>query len=233
MSDLPQGIPTNSKNTVYYPYTNGKEGFNLYGDEKKNAAFDDGESTRTRYLWYFEGGDPYRIKIRSFNTVGPGSDGTNKYHAEVGPYASYFYTFYGNGGNSDKAAAVHTVLTQTDRTNHQPTEYMILNGHGGSSSFPYRLMTTAKDGTTSRHLEVTTFDHQWLNSKKSAADALSNSRTANWYHMPDLGGFTKTHADHTNIWYETVAMGSDFSIELVTLSPVLHLVDNHGWEIAH
>ena len=241
VSDLPQGIPTNTKNKVYYPYTNGKEGFNLYGDEKKAAAFDDGESTRTRYLWYFEGDDPYRVKIRSFNTVG-----SSKYHLLDGPYASYFYTFYGNGGSTDTGhtdAAVHTVLTQTDRgdltpedpsDDLEPTEYMILNGHGGSSSsFPYRLLTTAKDGTTHKHLEVTTFDHQWLNSKKTAADALSGSRTANWYHMPNIGGFTKTHADHTNIYYETVAMGSDFQIELVTLYPVLHLVDNHGWEIAH
>ncbi|MCR5850569.1 MAG: hypothetical protein K6G92_07635, partial [Bacteroidaceae bacterium] len=228
VSDLPQGFPLNQKNKVYYPYTNGKEGFNLYGDEKKAAAFDDGESTRTRYLWYFEGDDPYHVKIRSFNTAG-----SSKYHLLDGPYASYFYTFYGNGGSTDTGhtdAAVHTVLTQTDRgdltpeapsDDLEPTEYMILNGHGGSSSsFPYRLLTTAKDGTTNKHLEVTTFEHQWLNSKKTAADALNGSRTANWYHMPDLEtSFTKTHADHTDIYYETVAMGSDFQIELVMLYP--------------
>lgn len=237
-NDRPKGVPENVQHMVYYPYTNGKEGFNLYGDEKKNAAFDDGESTRTRYLWYFEGDDPYRVKIHSFNTVG------TSYHADAGPYASYFYTFYGNGGSTNTGhtdAAIHTVLTQTDRVYHQPTEYMVLNGHGGSSSsFPYRLLTTAKDATTNRHMEVTTFDHQWLNAAKN--NATYTSRTTNWYQMPDLGNdFTKYNSNrednetnrNVTLWYETVAMGSDFQIEQVTLYPVLHLVDNHGWEIAH
>jgi len=246
VGDLPQGFPANQKNVVHYPYTNGKEGFNLYGDEKKDAIFGDGESTRTRFLWYFVGGDPYRIRIHAENKA-------SKYHsAEAADIQSYFYTFYGNGGSTTSGhttSAVHTVLTQPDRikevegveVSHQPTEYMILNGHGGSS-FPYRLMTTeavAITPTTSRHLEVSSFDHQWLDGKKSAAEALSGSRTADWYHMPDLektfykpeGG--TIHADHQNLWYETVDMGTDFQIEPVTLYPVLHLVDNHGWEIAH
>ena len=235
-NDRPKGFPENTQNTVYYPYTNGKEGFNLYGDEKRTATFDDGESTRTRYLWYFEGGDPYHVKIRSFNTTG------TSYHADAGPYASYFYTFYGDGDSSDNDdtdATTHTVLTQSDRSDHQPTEYMVLNGHGGSSSFPYRLMTTAKDATTNRHMEVSTFDHQWLNAAKN--DATYTSRTTNWYQMPDLGSdFTKVNSNRgteepktITLWYETVDMGTDFQIEQVTLYPVLHLVDNHGWEIAH
>ena len=231
VSDLPTGIPAGTKNTVYYPYTNGKEGFNIYGDEKKDAAFNDGESTRTRYLWYFEGDDPYRVKIHSHN-------GNSSYHGDGLSHLSYFYTFYGKGedkDNNDLTATVHTVLTQTDRNDHQPTEYMILNGSGSNTaSFPYRLVTTAEDATTGIHLEVTTFEHQWLNPMKSQADGLSGNRTANWYHISSLEtDFTKTHANHTNIWYETIDLGSDFQIEPVTLLPVLHLVDNHGWEIAH
>ncbi len=248
VSDLPQGFPANTKHKVYYPYTNGKEGFNLYGDEKKDAVFGDGESTRTRFLWYFEGGDPYRIKIHSFNTAD-----NSKYHAGVGPYASYFYTFYGNGGSTDTGhtdAATHTVLTQTDRgdltpenssDDLPPTEYMILNGHGSSSSFPYRLLTSSK--IEGKYREVSTFEHQWLNSsyldmtdsnrEKYPKSSIYASHIGDWYQMPELGGFTKTHADHTNLWYETVDMGSNFSIEQVTLYPVLHLVDNHGWDIAH
>jgi len=239
VGDRPEGIPSGTKGTVHYPYTNGKEGFNLYGDTKRNAAFDDGENTRTRYLWYFKGDDPYRVTIRSFNTTG------TSYHADAGPYASYFYTFYGNGGSTDAghtAKATHTVLTQEDREDHKPTEYMILNGHGGSSSsFPYRLLTTAKDGTTDRHLEVTTFDHQWLQAAKNDEKYTSRINGLDWYQMPELGNdftqYNKNRQDETthavNLWYETVDMGTDFQIEPVTLYPVLHLVDNHGWEIAH
>lgn len=234
-NDRPKGVPENTQHTVYYPYTNGKEGFNLYGDEKKNAAFDDGESTRTRYLWYFKGDDPYRVTIRSFNTTG------TSYHADAGPYASYFYTFYGNGGSTTEGhtdAAVHTVLTQTDRVNHQPTEYMILNGHGSSSSFPYRLLTSSK--IEGKFREVSTFEHQWLNDAHN--DSKYSGRTGNWYQMPEVGNdFTKYNKNredngtdrNVTLWYETVDMGSNFSIEQVTLYPVLHLVDNHGWEIAH
>ena len=239
VGDRPEGVPSGEMGTVYYPYTNGKEGFNLYGDTKKDAIFGDGESTRTRFLWYFEGDDPYRIKIRSFNTTG------TSYHADTGPYASYFYTFYGDGGSTTTGhtdAAIHTVLTQTDRTNHQPTEYMILNGHGGSSSsFPYRLLTTAKDGTVNKHLEVNTFDHQWLQAAKNDSKYTSRINGLDWYQMPELGNdftnYNKNRQDETthdvNLWYETVDMGTDFQIEPVTLYPVLHLVDNHGWEIAH
>ena len=235
--DRPKGFPEDTQNKVYYPYTNGKEGFNLYGDQKKDAAFDDGESTRTRFLWYFEGSDPYRVKIRSYNTTG------TSYHALPGPYPSYFYTFYGNGGSTTDGhtdAAIHTVLTQTDRTNHLPTEYMILNGTGtNTASFPYRLMTTAASGPNGTHLVVSSIDHQWLNAAKN--DATYTSRTTNWYQMPELGNdftqYNKNRQDETthavNLWYETVDLGTDFQIEPLQLLPVLHLVDNHGWEIAH
>ena len=235
VGDRPEGIPSGTKGTVHYPYTNGKEGFNLYGDTKRNAAFDDGENTRTRYLWYFKGDDPYRVTIRSFNTTG------TSYHADAGPYASYFYTFYGNGGSTTEGhtdAAVHTVLTQTDRVNHQPTEYMILNGHGSSSSFPYRLLTSSK--IEGKYREVSTFEHQWLNDAHN--DSKYSGRTGNWYQMPEVGNdfttYNKNREDNgtdrnVTLWYETVDMGTDFQIEPVTLYPVLHLVDNHGWEIAH
>ena len=240
--DRPKGFPEDTQNKVYYPYTNGKEGFNLYGDQKKDAAFDDGESTRTRFLWYFEGGDPYRVKIRSYNT-----QGTN-YHALPGPYPSYFYTFYGNGGSTTAGhadAAIHTVLTQTDRTYHEPTEYMILNGTGtNTASFPYRLMTTAASGPHWTHLVVSSIDHQWLNAAHE--DSKYSSRITNWYQMPELGNdFTQYNKNRqttagesdptqgVNLWYETIALGTDFQIEPLQLLPVLHLVDNHGWEIAH
>lgn len=235
--DRPKGFPENTQNAVYYPYTNGKEGFNLYGDEKRAAAFDDGENTRTRFLWYFEGGDPYRVKIHSYNGTG------TSYHALPGPYPSYFHTFYGNGGSTTTGhtgAAVHTVLTQTDRTNHEPTEYMILNGTGtNTASFPYRLMTTAASGPNGTHLVVSSIDHQWLNAAKN--DATYTSRTTNWYQMPELGNdftqYNKNRQDETthavNLWYETIDLGTDFQIEPLQLLPVLHLVDNHGWEIAH
>jgi len=240
--DRPKGFPENTQNAVYYPYTNGKEGFNLYGDQKKDAAFDDGENTRTRFLWYFEGEDPYRVKIRSYNTTG------TSYHALPGPYPSYFYTFYGNGGSTTTGhtgAAVHTVLTQTDRTNHQPTEYMILNGTGtNTSAFPYRLMTTAASGPNGTHLVVSSIDHQWLNAAHE--DSKYSSRITNWYQMPDLGNdFTQYNKNRqttagesdptqgVNLWYETIDLGTDFQIEPLQLMPVLHLVDNHGWEIAH
>ena len=240
--DRPKGFPEDTQNKVYYPYTNGKEGFNVYGDQKKDAAFDDGENTRTRFLWYFEGEDPYRVKIRSYNT-----QGTN-YHALPGPYPSYFYTFYGNGGSTTTGhtgAAVHTVLTQTDRTNHEPTEYMILNGTGtNTASFPYRLMTTAASGPNGTHLVVSSIDHQWLNAAHE--DSKYSSRITNWYQMPDLGNdFTQYNKNRqttagesdptqgVNLWYETIDLGTDFQIEPLQLLPVLHLVDNHGWEIAH
>lgn len=119
--------PTPQK--AFYPYVNGDCNFFIYGDEQYDIQ-KDAASTRTRWVWYLQSdaagkGDPYHVKIRSYQTESyPISDSRD--------YNAYFATYQPKGYDQ-----VVTTLVWPGISGEAATEYMVLGSEG-----QYQLVTT-------------------------------------------------------------------------------------------
>lgn len=201
-----------------YPYVCGSGGFFLYRAEKFTKAFADGESTRTRYVWRFYGGDPYRLKIMS-----PYNNDKKAYHNNATDKYNYFCTY------NDTNQGVVTTLTQTDRTGYDPTEYMALGASVSSMTLKTREEIDGAQQT------VTALQHMWKSSEEASniAGELSALNVSTHTLDIDVAWFVN-HLSKASHPFQTVDMGTGaFTLEEVEMVPVIHLLDKHGWELAY
>ena len=223
-----------------YPYINGEGGLFVYGEDKLNATKSGAASTRTRWVWYLEGGDPYRLKISSLqtNTDGKGAD-----------HYSYLRTYKPQGYGSVVTGAIPKNATIYDGTDggdptgshnarHVPTEYMVL--YGSTTSY-MKLVTTEVvddgDGDTSNDVRqtVTSFENHWKNNPTAANVIAANDNTFSvgteptdaqktaalvtgkgwhtynaWAYASTWTSSSKTF-DYAEHWYKTVGVGTEVS----------------------
>ena len=153
-----------------YPYINGEGGLFVYGQAKLDATVDEVASTRTRWAWYLEGGDPYRLRISSLQTRTDGNPD------ETLPRYSYLRTYMPKGydkvvtGVISNNPEVYDASDDAHAERHKPTEYMILNGTNGH----FRLVTTDVvddldgDATNDMRHTVTSFENYWKTNPTAA-----------------------------------------------------------------
>jgi len=200
--------------------------------------------------------DPYHVKITSWQsshsrTV---SDVTTHYY-------SYFRTYFDDGAGKIITTNVtdDPLVTNYDAENNPngnpsavPTEYMVLGTAGN-----YKLLTVNEiaggsnnsiDG--SRRQVVHSFEQYWKEwetimkkdvnlSFETNNDIPAESKGAiysypSWaYARPTSGGNaggSKVY-EYKSHYFQTIEMGETFHLINVSFSPVLVLLDNHGWEI--
>lgn len=152
-----------------YPYINGEGGLFVYGQDKLDATEGAVGSTRTRWAWYLEGGDPYRLRISSMQTRTDGNPD------EALPRYSYLRTYMPKGydkvvtGVISNNSIVFDASDDAHALRHQPTDYMILNGTNGH----FRLVTSDvvddyNDETVDERRTVTSFENYWKTNPTAA-----------------------------------------------------------------
>ena len=248
------GINTTQTKAVY-PYNNGDFNLYVYGQEQWNKQKGDGASTRTRWLWKFvsrhdgtdltgDAIDPYHVVVKSHQNhtikATKGSVADYKF-----PGNSYLQTYK----PSDYSEVITNIAYENKEYNQyypnvpamvngQPTEYMIL----GTSLQDMKLKTFSQ--VEGERRIVNSFEQYWKNNPtvKNLAEeepAANNPtltgkgwhRFTSWAYSAPWDGGDKVLAsgDH---WYQTISMGSgEFSVEEVSLTPQVILLDQHGWEV--
>lgn len=142
------------------PYANGDACMNIYNETFANASLNGGASTRTRMPWGLMGGDPYHVKIVSYQ---------NSHNKITGDDYAWYFTYFRTYYNTDTKKVITTNVTddpkvtthaQFGNANAVPSEYMILGSKG-----KYKLVTTEKinDGTTTEHRTLHSFEQYWKN----------------------------------------------------------------------
>ena len=238
-----------------YPYSNGDASFYVYGEEKWNEDINGASTTRTRWAWYVEGNDPYRVKISSYQTQTKQNE--IERHAYFRTYIPSGYTEVVTGSITDNTAA--------SAAGDIPSEYMLLGSVGA-----YKLVTISEVGSDNAGYESTNFrvvnslEQYWKNNPtvtKKLADGGQGSVTdealtaaqqtymegidntdhpwhtytawANaqpWVARTD--GTTNKQYEYKKHWYQTINMGDGtFNFEDINFYGAIVLVDNHGWEI--
>ena len=168
--DGSNGITTDLKKSQV-PYSNGDACMNVYDEEFTDAKLNKGGNERTRMPWAFIGGDPYRLKISSYQDshkkLKDGATTKKISKDDYDLYFSYFRTYYNE--RLDKVITTNVTddpLVTTDPqygdANAKATEYMILGTKG-----KYKLVTTETidDGTTDEHRTVNSFEQYWKNNE--------------------------------------------------------------------
>ena len=156
-----------------YPYINGEGGLFVYGQDKLDATEGAVASTRTRWAWYLEGGDPYRLRISSLQTKTDGVEETH--HSYLRTYKPKGYTEVVTGVISNNPS-VYDGSDDAHAERHQPTDYMILNGTNGH----FRLVTSDVvddlDGNAANDVRhtVTSFENYWK-TNPTAANVIHNN----------------------------------------------------------
>ena len=250
-------MSTESK--AVYPYSNGDASFYVYGDAQwADQQF--ASSTRTRWAWYIEGGDPYRAKISSFQTQTT-QDGTAR-HAYLRTYKPADYSEVVTGSITD-----NTVASSAGAV---PSEYMIL---GTAGNYILKTVNEIDDGTTTERRTVNSFEQYWKNNPTvrdilneagkgvgsqpvtyamttEQKEVIISGNRSDWHTYEDYanaapwndtstGGKAYGYGWH---WYQTIRMDYDSSAGTYTADPVFDLVpvdlngvlillDNHGWEV--
>ncbi|MBQ7511102.1 MAG: hypothetical protein IJT53_09420 [Prevotella sp.] len=239
---------SSTKLKAYYPYANGDCNFFVYGDEQKTEQLGGAASTRTRWPWYVESltSDPYHVKIVSRQQQA--NDGVN--------HRMYFRTYKPDGYDY-----IVTGLTMPGISENSATEYMVLGEVGAYKLVTTETVTGKLPGdaeaSTARRT-VTSFEQYWktwetLTQKGTYIDDNGNVTVhPNMSSTDNLTDFTSTlhsytewaytrpvqkksaskrFADETH-WFHTVSMGNGaFDFEEMEITPVLVLLDQHGWEI--
>ncbi|MBP5340517.1 MAG: hypothetical protein J6Z14_14650 [Prevotella sp.] len=161
------GFETTAKPGIY-PYINGEGGLFVYGQDKLDATADAVASTRTRWAWYLEGGDPYRLRIASLQTRTDGTTDDTHY--------SYLRTYKPQGYNQvvtgviSNNPSVYDASDDAHAVRHKPTDYMILKGTGTH----FRLVTSDVvddlDGNAANDVRhtVTSFENYWKTNPTAA-----------------------------------------------------------------
>lgn len=126
--DGSDGVNPTAQKAVY-PYVNGDCNFFVYGEEQYEIQRH-ASSTRTRWVWYVQSdlgdkGDPYHVKIRSFQSESYPITNPSDYNA--------FFATYKPEGYSE----VVTTLVFPGISGEAETEYMVLGSEG-----QYQLVTT-------------------------------------------------------------------------------------------
>lgn len=158
-----------------YPYINGEGGLFVYGEDKYNATKEDVSSTRTRWAWYLEGGDPYRLRISTLQTRTDGNPD------ETLPRYSYLRSYMPKGydkvvtGVISNNPIVYDDSDDAHAARHKPTEYMVLNGTNGHFKLVTSDVVDDLDGNASNDVRhtVTSFENYWK-TNPTALDALIN-----------------------------------------------------------
>lgn len=244
--DGSNGVTTVTKKAEV-PYANGDANMNVYDQDFTDATFRKGASERTRMPWALIGGDPYRLKITSYQSQHKRLINTTDTESEENYFFSYFRTYYNktlkqivtNVVSDDPLERTHTDPKIADPT-AVPTEYMILGTTG-----KYKLVTSEKisDGTTDEQRTLNTFEQYWKNYETiqdklgggvMPADADLTARGWHkypaWAYSKPLDGGDKEW-DYGNHWYQTFEVGDVFELQEVSMNPSLVLIDKHGWEI--
>lgn len=257
--DGSNGITSDLKKSQV-PYANGDACMNVYDEEFTNGKLQKGGSERTRMPWALIGGDPYRLKISSYqesHKLAKVSSPTKI--ADYDWYFSYFRTYY-----NERLDKVITTNVTDDKdnvindpqygdANAVPTEYMVLGTKG-----KYKLVTTETidDGTTNEHRTVNTFEQYWKNNEtigrlfgtysmasdnknyiihSMPSDAELTARGWHkypaWAYAKPADGTQDKEYDYLTHWFQTFEMGDEFDLIETTMSPSIVLLDNHGWEI--
>ena len=240
------GINTTQTQAVY-PYNNGDFNLYVYGQEQWESQLASGASTRTRWLWKFvsrHGGtdltgdqvDPYHVVVKSHQNhtikATKGSDTEYKF-----PGNSYLQTYKPSDydgvitniayENKEYSQYYSGVMPST-MVNGEPTEYMIL----GTSLQDMKLKTFSQVAGERRI--VNSFEQYWKNNPTIAN--LSSVPTdwhqfTSWAYSAPVGNDNKRLKEE-NHWYQTISMGTgEFSVEEVSLTPQVILLDQHGWEV--
>ena len=156
-----------------YPYINGEGGLFVYGQDKLDATADAVASTRTRWAWYLEGGDPYRLKIASLQTRTDGTtDDTHYSYLRTYKPQGYDKVVTGVISNNSKVSDGNddTDPTGSHDARHVATDYMILKGTGTH----FRLVTSDVvddlDGNAANDVRhtVTSFENYWKTNPTAA-----------------------------------------------------------------
>ena len=228
------------------PYANGDACMNIYNETFANASLNGGASTRTRMPWGLMGGDPYHVKIVSYQ---------NSHNKKTGDDYAWYFTYFRTYYNTDTKKVITTNVTddpkvtthaQFGNANAVPSEYMILGSKG-----KYKLVTTEKinDGTTTEHRTLHSFEQYWKNYEtigkqfgQYEGDLITSMpsdgelQTMGWYKYPawanakPLDGGSKSY-EYQNHWFQTFEVGEEFDLIPISLKPSIVLVDKHGWEI--
>lgn len=154
--DGSDGVNSEAQQAIY-PYVNGDCNFFVYGEEQYEIQ-KESASTRTRWVWYLQSdlgdkGDPYHVKIRSYQTESYPITNPSDYNA-------FFATFKPEGYSE-----VVTTLVWPGISGETETEYMVLGSQG-----QYQLVTTYKvdvngDGDTNdaedERKVVDSFEQYW------------------------------------------------------------------------
>ena len=239
-----------------YPYNNGDFNLYVYGQEQWVKQLSDGASTRTRWLWKFVSAntDPYHVLVKSHqdHVVKDKDLDDNTKDKNYGEGHSYLQTYkpsdyasvitniaYENVPYSEAYPAKMMVNGQpTSMVNGQPTEYMILG-----TSLLSMTLKTFNEVEGERRI-VDSFEQYWknnptvetlVNATNPAADnatltGMGWHQFTSWAYSAPWGGGSKALAEGKH-WYQTISMGSEFTVEEVSLEPQVILLDQHGWEV--
>ena len=238
-----------------YPYSNGDASFYVYGEDKWQSDLAGASSTRTRWAWFVEGDDPYRVKISSYQTQTTES-GTAR-HAYFRTYMPSDYNEVVTGSLTDNSKA--------STAGDLPSEYMLLGAKGA-----YKLVTINEVGTDNAGYQstnfrvVNSFEEYWKNYPTVSKILSSNSQgsvngealtTAQETYMKSIDdtghawhtytawanaapwvkrddGTTNKQYEYKKHWYQTIQMGDGtFDFEDINFYGAIILVDNHGWEV--
>lgn len=150
-----------------YPYINGEGGLFVYGQDKLDATEGAVGSTRTRWAWYLEGGDPYRLRISSLQTKTDGKE--ESHHSYLRTYKPKGYTEVVTGVISNNPS-VYDDSDDAHAVRHKPTDYMILNGDNGHFKLVTSDVVDDLDGNASNDVRhtVTSFENYWKTNPTAA-----------------------------------------------------------------
>ena len=196
--------------------------------------------------------DPYHVVIKSYqnHTVKNKIDknDVNSGDKNYGPGSSYLQTYK----PSDYASVITNIAYENENyssaynekmptsiVNGQPTEYMILG-----TSIQNMTLKTFNEVEGERRT-VNSFEQYWKNNPTvktlaGVANPAADNATltemgwhqfTSWAYSAPWDNSTKGLAEGTH-WYQTISMGSgNFTVEEVSLTPQVILLDQHGWEI--
>ena len=195
--------------------------------------------------------DPYHVVIKSYqnHTVKDKIDknDVNSGDKNYGPGSSYLQTYK----PSDYASVITNIAYENENyssaynekmptsiVNGQPTEYMILG-----TSIQRMTLKTFNEVEGERRV-VDSFEQYWKNNSTVlnlvGANPSADNATltgmgwhqfTSWAYSAPWDSSTKTLAEGKH-WYQTISMGSgNFTVEEVSLTPQVILLDQHGWEV--
>lgn len=239
-----------TKQKAVYPYNNGDFNLYVYGQEQWESQLASGASTRTRWLWHFvsDNTDPYHVRVKSHqnHTVKDKDLDDISKDKNYGPGCSYLQTYKPSDYSSvitniayenEAYSTAYPAKMPTSMVNGQPTEYMMLG-----TSLQSLTLKTFNEVEGERRV-VNSFEQYWKNNptvkglvgENPAADnalltEMGWHQFTSWAFSAPWGSSTKALAEDKH-WYQTISMGSTFSVEEVSLEPQVILLDQHGWEI--